>query len=172
MLSAAVELARAEGLGSVSFGRVAKMLGTNDRTVVYYFPTKADLMSAVMTALGAELQDVLGQAFGTQPLPPRDLLARAWPILGRSETQPLFAVFFEIIGQAAVRQAPYDVLAPTLLEQWLVWLEPRLDIPDPTQRRAQALALLAQLDGLLLVRTVAGAAAADQAATALGIIGT
>ena len=47
MLAAAVDVARAEGLSSLSFGRVARQVGTNDRTVVYYFPTKADLIGAV-----------------------------------------------------------------------------------------------------------------------------
>lgn len=169
MLKAAVDLARAEGLGAVSFGRVAQMVGTHDRTVVYYFPTKADLMGNVVLVLGTELQELLVRAFGEGQLPPRDLLARSWPVLNSSQAQPLIAIFFEIIGQAGVGRAPFDELAPALLEQWLVWLEPHIDIDDPASRRAEALALLAQLDGLLLIRTVAGEKSAGQAARALGI---
>lgn len=169
MLSAAVALARAEGLGALSFGRVARIVGTSDRTVVYYFPNKADLMGAVLHDLGSELQDLLVAAFGDRPLPPHDLLARAWPVLATSQSDPLIAIFFEIIGQAAVHRSPFDQLAPVLLDQWLAWLEPRVDVADPGQRRDQALALLAQLDGLLLVRIVAGPVAADQAARAVGI---
>ena len=59
MLEAAVALARAEGLGALSFGRIARIVGTNDRTVVYYFPSKSDLMGAVLDDLGRELQDLL-----------------------------------------------------------------------------------------------------------------
>jgi AcrR family transcriptional regulator len=169
MLAAAVKLARAEGLGAVSYGRVARILGTNDRTVVYYFPTKAELLGAVLASLGEELQGVLAQAFGSEPMAPNDLLSRAWPVLARRESEPLFAVFFEIIGQAAVGRSPYDVLAPALLDQWLAWLEPRVDVAESAARRAASLALLAQLDGLLLVRIVAGEAAAEEAAAVLGI---
>lgn len=170
MLAAAVALARAEGLGALSFGRVARIVGTNDRTVVYYFPSKSDLMGAVLDDLGRELQDLLVTAFGDRPLPAHDLLQRSWPVLAQPQADPLIAIFFEIIGQAAVHRSPFDELAPVLLDQWLTWLEPRVDVADPDQRRDQAMALLAQLDGLLLVRIVAGPAAADQAARAFGII--
>ena len=34
-----------------------------------------------------------------------------------------------------------------MLEQWLAWLEPRIAIDDPAERRAQALAVLARIDG-------------------------
>ncbi len=169
LLAAAVEVARADGLGALTFGRVARHVGTNDRTVVYYFPTKADLIGAVLVTLGAQLQDLLAEAFGEDPIAPDDLVKRAWPVLARADSQPVFALFFEIIGLAAVGTAPYDVLAPTMLEQWLAWLEPRIAIDDPAERRAQALAVLARIDGLLLVRTIAGAEAAEQAARASGL---
>lgn len=169
MLAAAVEIARAEGLAAVTFRRVARSIGTNDRTVVYYFPSKTDLLAEVLVAFGQQLQTLLEEAFGDEPLAPDDLLRRSWPVLNRPQERPLFAVFFEVIGQAAVGRAPYDHLAPLLLDGWLQWLEPRVAISDPARRRACSLALLAQLDGLLLLRSVAGDDAAGQAAQALGI---
>ena len=112
MLEAAKEIARSDGLGALSFGRVARQLGTNDRTVVYYFPSKAELIGAVLVALGDDLQELLAEAFGEKPLPPSDLGRRAWQVLARDETQPIFALFFEILGQAAVGTAPFVDLAP------------------------------------------------------------
>ena len=47
----------------------------------------------------------------------------------------------------------------------------RVDVVDPAERRAQTLAVLAQLDGLLLLLSVMGPEAADAAARALGILG-
>ncbi len=172
LLAAAVEVAKADGLGSLTFGRVARQVGTNDRTVVYYFPTKADLIGAVLMALGADLQALLAEAFGEQPLAPVDLGRRAWPVLSRSETQPVFALFFEILGLAAVGTPPYKDLAPTMLDQWLAWLEPRIALDDPVERRAHALAVLARIDGLLLLRTIAGPDQAQAAATVMGLVKT
>ena len=44
-----------EGLSCLTFGRVAKRIGVSDRIVVYYFPTKEDLVGGVLAAVGAEL---------------------------------------------------------------------------------------------------------------------
>ncbi|MEM7142571.1 MAG: TetR/AcrR family transcriptional regulator, partial [Actinomycetota bacterium] len=63
ILTAAVDTAFATGLSSLSFGRVAKRLGISDRTVVYYFPTKSDLVGEVLVAMGVTLQGALGEAF-------------------------------------------------------------------------------------------------------------
>jgi AcrR family transcriptional regulator len=168
MLAAAVTVARRDGLAALTFGRVAKQLGTNDRTVVYYFPTKADLVGAVTAELGGQLQALLADAFGDKPLSRRALGRRAWPALSHPDADPIFRLFFEVIGLAAVGRKPFDDLVGALMDQWLAWLEPRLDIADPMQRQAEALALLAQIDGLLLLRITAGPSRAQAAAAASG----
>jgi len=99
MLAAAVTVARRDGLAALTFGRVAKELDTNDRTVVYYFPTKAELVGAVILTLGGQLQQTLADAFGDGPLPPVELLDRAWPALADADS--VFGLFFQIVGLAA-----------------------------------------------------------------------
>nr|NIR60097.1 helix-turn-helix transcriptional regulator [Gammaproteobacteria bacterium] len=49
ILEGALAAALEEGLSRLSFGRLAKRLGIHDRIVVYYFPTKHELVSAVLT---------------------------------------------------------------------------------------------------------------------------
>ncbi len=171
MLAAAVTVAHRDGLAALTYGRVAKELGTNDRTVVYYFPTKTELVAAVTAELGGQLQALLAEAFGDKPLSRRALGRRAWPALSHPDAEPIFRLFFEVIGLAAVGTKPFDDLVPVLMEQWLAWLDPRLDIADPVRRRAEALALLAQIDGLLLLRITAGPSRAQAAATVLGFAG-
>ncbi|MBU6317931.1 MAG: TetR family transcriptional regulator, partial [Acidobacteria bacterium] len=68
MLRAAMRLVLADGLGALTFGRVAAEVGSSDRMVVYYFPTKADLVVGVVTAFGMQLQSTLEAAFGPEPL--------------------------------------------------------------------------------------------------------
>jgi AcrR family transcriptional regulator len=115
MLSAAMRVALADGLGALTFRRVAHELGASDRMVVYYFPTKSDLVVAVVTALGAQLQATLEVAFGPDPLDADELMRRAWPVLASASAATVFNRFFEIIGLALAGQAPYAELAPLLL---------------------------------------------------------
>jgi AcrR family transcriptional regulator len=168
LLAAAVELAAEEGLISLTFGRLAKRVGISDRTVVYYFPTKDDLVRQVLLSFGARLQHLLDEAFGTEPLPPDELVARAWPLLTTPEADGTFAVFFELLGLASAGRSPYEELAAVLVEGWIAWLEPHLSVAVG-ERRDRALALVAVLDGLLLLRQVSGAEASALAARRLGI---
>lgn len=166
LLGAALLVAREQGLRQLSFGRVAKQAGTNDRTVVYYFPTKELLVSEVLLAMSRELEARLS-AVGDQRLPShRDLLAVAWPVLAHPDADAVFALFFEASGLAAAGVAPYDTIVPALVSAWSDWAEARLR-GTPTSRRTEAEAAVALIDGLLLFRQLMGADAADRAARRL-----
>lgn len=110
------------------------------------------------------LFQVVETAFGTAPLPIDALLRRAWPLLSGPDGDSLFSVLFELIGSD--RQP--DLLA-AFVAKWIDWLSERVDAASPEARRAGALAVIATIDGLLVLRRAAGADIADEAAAALGI---
>jgi AcrR family transcriptional regulator len=169
LLAVAMDIALTEGVSAVNFGRVAKKLGISDRMVVYYFPNKTDLINTVVFEIGLQLQTMLESAFGPEPLEPLELMRRAWPVLSTDAVTPMFDGFFEIIGLASVGKSPYNDLAPLLLNGWIEWLVPRVKSTDPVQQRAIAASVVAQLDGLLMVRRISGANVALLAAQAMGI---
>jgi AcrR family transcriptional regulator len=171
MLRAATRVTLADGLGALTFSRVATEVGTSDRMVVYYFPTKADLVVGVVTAFGAELQATLETAFGPDRLAADELMRRAWPALNSGDAATMFDRFFEILGLAIAGQAPYNDLATALLNGWIDWLTDRVDAPTQAQRRAIAASVVARIDGLLLVQRISGTRLAREAARELGIIG-
>jgi len=171
MLQAAMQLVLADGVAALTFKRVAAELGTSDRMVVYYFPTKADLIVGVVTAIGAQLQATLETAFGPDPLGADELMRRAWPVLASDRVADIFSRFFEVIGLSLAGQAPYNLLAPALLDGWIDWLAGRVEAPTAARRRAIAASIVARLDGLLLLQSVSGASTARAAARELGVVG-
>lgn len=168
VLAGALATAFEHGLSRLSFGRVAATLGISDRIVVYYFPTKDDLVGAVLLAVAAELQETLSRAFDRQAADHIEMLRAAWPVVARADVDPVFALFFEANGLAAAGREPYRTLVPDLVEAWITWAATYLDGP-PSQRRTEAETAIAVIDGLLLLRLLAGADAADRAARRLGI---
>lgn len=167
LLAGALATASADGLSRLTFGRVAKRLGVSDRVVVYYFPTKADLVSEVVMAMGVGLQAALTDAFATPAADHTEMIRRAWPVLASPRHERVFALFFEANGLATVGIEPYATLVPRLVEAWIDWAASLIEGPDD-QRRAGAEAAVAVLDGLYLLRLLAGPEAADRAAAVLG----
>lgn len=159
-----------QGMSALTFGSLAQTVGTNDRTIVYYFPTKADLISEVTLALNAELRDVLEHAFAPDRLSIDDLIRHAWPLLATPARDPLFAAVLEVAGLAAARRDPYAELAPLLVNGWIDWLTPRIEPAEPGAARREAQAAVAQLVGLLLLRQVSGATIANRAARQSGVV--
>ncbi len=169
ILEAAVTVALERGIGSLTFGAVGRALGIPDRTVVYYFPSKDALTAAVLEALGAELERVLAAAFGPERLPLRELLGRAWPVLAEPGADRVFARYFELAGLAAAGHEPYRRLARVMLERWQAWLRDRMVDGEREEAAGEALAALALIDGLLLLRQLLGPGAAEAAARAAGL---
>lgn len=163
LLAAAVDAATEDGLRALTFGRLARRLGASDRILVYYFPTKDHLIGEVLGEMGARLREALAAASQAPARDHLDLARAAWPVLARAEVDPTFALFFEALGLAAAGTEPYRAVAVALLDGWASWLEGILE-GDADVRRTEAEAAIAVLDGLLLLRQVAGPAAADRAA--------
>jgi AcrR family transcriptional regulator len=168
ILAGALQAALADGLSQLTFGRLAKHLGISDRIIVYYFPSKDELISEVLFAMGGTLQQTLAQAFATPVADHLELVRRAWPVLADQRSDEIFALFFEANGLAVAGVEPYRSVVPALIDAWLAW-STELVKGSPARRRAQAEAAIALTDGLLLLRQLSGPAAADRAAKALGV---
>ena len=171
IVDAAAAVALEHGMSGLTYRRVADRLEISDRMVVYYLPTKADLVLAAMTAVSVKLQQLLAEAFGDERRDPDALVRKAWPVLTTPAAERIFAIFFEAIGLAAAGTDPYDQLVPAMMQAWLDWLTTRSTGASPSVRRRNALAVIARVDGLLLVRQTLGSDAANDAARALGITG-
>jgi AcrR family transcriptional regulator len=168
ILAGALAAAFVDGLSRLTYGRVARRLGIDDRIVVYYFPTKDDLVGEVLVSMGVRLQETLAPAFASPAADHLELLRVAWPIVARAEADPVFALFFEANGLAATGREPYRTLVPQLVEAWIEWAADLIAC-SPPRRRAEAETAIAVVDGLLLLRQLAGPASADRAARRLGI---
>ena len=93
-----------------------------------------------------------------------------WPVLASADAEPVARVFLELVGLGAASVAPFDELSAAIVDAWVAWVVERLDHADPEQGRREALAVVARLDGLLILRHTSGPQAAEDAARHLGIV--
>lgn len=170
ILDAAVATAFDVGLSRLTFGRVAARLGIADRTVVYYFPTKGELVSEVVAALGERLLADLTPALSSPADDHLEVVRRTWHLLSRPESDATFGLFFEANGLAAAGVEPFSTLVPRLVEGWIDWVSSVFG-ESCTDPRAEAEAAIALVDGLVLVRLLVGPDAGDRAAERLGVTG-
>ncbi|MEL6891159.1 MAG: TetR/AcrR family transcriptional regulator [Actinomycetota bacterium] len=168
LLVGALAVASTDGLSQVTFGRVARHLGVSDRVVVYYFESKDVLITEVVLAMGAELQQSLASAFDTPAADHVELTRAAWPLLSSGRSDDVFALFFEANGLAVAGREPYATLVPQLVAAWIEWAAGFVE-GDDDHRRAEAETAVAVIDGLLLLRLLVGPDAADRAARRFGI---
>lgn len=128
LLAAATRLAATSGIGSLTFGSVGASLGISDRTVVYYFPTKDDMIAAVIGALGEQMEATLAAAFGDQVgLPLLEMYTRGVTFhTSRADSRRYLPEVLDLV--AAGRLDPLAV--PTTVVDWEQadrrWLEPAI----------------------------------------------
>ncbi len=118
--------------------------------------------------MGLELQQTLAPAFASPAADHLELLRVVWPLVARPAVDPVFALLFEANGLAAIGREPHRTLVPQLVEGWIAWAAELIERP-PAQRRTEAETAIAVIDGLLLLRQLAGPEAANRAARRLGI---
>lgn len=151
---AAVTVTLHRGLAALSFGAVAREAGVPDRTIVYYFPTKADLIATVLDDLVARFMDQLNPAIAPGRVTEPALLEAVWPVLSAPAAQPIVAVYLEACVRAA-RGAPAErAAAQRLAQTWLSWLAARIEPAPGEDAETAAAGMLARLDGALLLAAI------------------
>lgn len=165
-LAGAVEHVLHHGVGGLSLRPLAAALGTSDRMLLYYFGTREHLLEAVLDRVGDGLVAALSAAVPDGRSDPDELLRTLWSVARAPDVEPVLRLYVEVIGQAAGRTAPYPAAAQRVAQRWLDWVQDRLDVPVE-ERPDAAAALLATVDGLLVLHLAVGSAVAESAARRL-----
>lgn len=157
----------ANGLGDTGLRSLAAAAGTSDRMLLYYFRDKADVMACVIGRLADGFAAALDAALVPDPLPPERLLLVASQLVLSPAMQPPMRLWLQIAAAASRQEAPFPAIARQILDQFIAWLDARIDRPAGPERQRQAALLLAMLDGLSLVEMAGGSGITADAQAAL-----
>ncbi|MBU6164588.1 MAG: TetR/AcrR family transcriptional regulator [Alphaproteobacteria bacterium] len=160
----------ATGLTQTSLRPLAAAAGVSDRMLLYYFRDKADVLACAIGRLADGFADGLDAALPATPMPPEQLLLAATGLVRSPAMQPSMRLWLDIAAAAARQQQPYPAIATRILDQFMAWLEARIDAPPGPARREQAALLLAVIDGLALFDMAGSTAQADAATRAMASV--
>jgi len=165
-LSGAVKHVLRHGASGLSLRPLAAALGTSDRMLLYYFGSREHLLETVLDLVGDGLVAALSEAVPVGRSHPEVLLRAVWSVARDPGVEPGLRLYVEILGQAAAQVAPFPAAARRVAHRWLDWAQDRVDVPV-AERHDAAAALLATVDGLLILHLAVGSGVADRAARRL-----
>jgi len=140
------------GLAEASVRQLAAAADVSDRMLLYYFEDKNDALSAAFEKIGVDFVEILEAAVpGDQAYSPAELIAATAELTLARKSKPYFRIWTETVALAARGEAPYDTVARTIAEGFLIWIEGRHKGNDPKLKRANAAMILAMIDGLALL---------------------
>lgn len=138
------------GLGDVGLRRLARVAGTSDRMLLYYFRNKDELLTAVLVEIGRGLAERLGRIVGREPRPPAEALTRIWDVLKGDAFADQLRLWLDLSSRASRGDPLFGAIVASVRDGWVDWTSRLLDVPE-AERRPLALLLMGAVDGQVVL---------------------
>ena len=141
----------ATGLNATSLRPLAAAVGTSDRMLLYYFPDKATLITAILGCIVERLQAMLNERVPPgRRLDAPDMVRTLWRLLREPQLHPYMQIWLELAGFASRGEEPHRTIGASIASTFLIWIAARLTV---TGREAdeQATTILTQIEGMLVL---------------------
>jgi AcrR family transcriptional regulator len=141
-----------EGFANSGIRALADSAGISDRMLMYYFETKEELIASALTLMAESMSAGLDALLPRRPVAATTIVDVMVQAAAREDQKAVLRLWFEIIGLAIRGQEPYRSTVNRILAQWELWISDRL---RPGQKE-QAATVLAQIEGLLMLKLLEG----------------
>jgi AcrR family transcriptional regulator len=140
----------AHGLGDSGIRRLARVAGTSDRMLLYYFANKEEILSAVLERIAAGLAESLEAIVGSTPLSPARARERVGEIVKRDANADPLRLWLDCASRASRGDPFFREVVADIGEGWIAWLGAALDAPV-AERAALAALMMAAVDGQVVL---------------------
>lgn len=144
----------AHGLKTASLRPLAAAAGTSDRMLLYYFPDKASLVTAILEEIAGRMTALLSAHGAPQPLALAQLQAQLMPLLFDAAVWPFMQVWLEIASLSARGDATCQRVGGGIARGFVAWLANQIEGPDDAMRIADATRLLITIEGAVLLKSL------------------
>ena len=142
------------GLGGASLRPLAASVGTSDRMLLYYFPDKPALITAVLEEVAARMTGLLDAQRGAVPVVTAALEARLMPLVLDPAIWPFMQLWLEMAALAARGDETCARVGGGIARGFVAWLEAQIANPNPVERSREALRLLMLIEGGVLLNSL------------------
>lgn len=144
-------------LSRTSLRGLALAAGLNDRVFALHFRDRSEALKEASALLRGEFGQRLATALpGAARMSPEALSETARQVIEAPAVKPYMSLWLEIIGAGARGEAPFVDIAASVISQILDWMETRLDIDDPADRRAMAGLIFTSLNPIVMGTVLTG----------------
>lgn len=147
-----VEYLWINGLSETGLRRLANVSDTSDRMLIYYFGRKDELLDIALGTIASNLTQQLDSIFDEKKYSAEILLSHLTTLMMDDAFEPAIQLWFELVGLAARKKEPFLANACIFAENWIKWIELRLD--EPETKVAED--LYAHLEGRLMLKLLKG----------------
>ena len=144
----------AQGLSASSLRPLAKAAGTSDRMLLYYFKDKAEIITAVLEQISAQLVEMVGTHTATEPLPVDALRRKLAGIVFEDALWPYMRIWLDVAARAAMGDPFYRAVGEQIGRGFLEWGKAQLQSDSEAQRDIDAARLLVSIEGMLFLKSI------------------
>ena len=153
LLAAVADHLLQHGLANLSLRPLASATGTSARMLVYHFGSKERLIAEAMLEVRSRQRKLLEKWVRRHPeASAAELLKFAWSWIVASEHEPYLRLFLEVLGRGTRKAAHFAEFSRTTFEDWVSWIQRRLerDGRPPEAAKASAILTVSAVRGLAL----------------------
>jgi AcrR family transcriptional regulator len=144
----------AQGLSASSLRPLAKAAGTSDRMLLYYFKDKAEIITAVLEQISAQLVEIVGTHAAAEPLPVDALRRKLAGIVFEDALWPYMRIWLDVAARAAMGDPFYRAVGEQIGRGFLEWGKAQLQSDSEAQRDIDAARLLVSIEGMLFLKSI------------------
>lgn len=142
------------GLGAASLRPLAAAVGTSDRMLLYYFPDKAALLTAVLESLAARMIAMLEAHRVADPVAPDELERRLLPFVLDDALWSFMQLWLEIASLSARGDLACRHVGEVIARGFLTWVAEQVQAPSEAERHHEATRVLMRLEGAVVLKSL------------------
>jgi AcrR family transcriptional regulator len=152
LLERIVDYVHAHGVSQLSLRPLGEAVGCSPRLLLYFFSSKEDLVTEVLSAAGARQRTLVSRLQLQHAATPGQACREIWKAISEPNAEPIFRLFFELYGLALQDRKRYSAFLDRVVNDWLAFIaQPMIAAGwKADDARAYATIVLAGFRGFLL----------------------